>query len=449
MYSIVFLSYFYIISFGQNSPSAKELLKDLGCATCHNGIPVESDIVEIAPDLTQSGIRYHPEYIFNYLLYPIKIRQNIGLARMPNFYLSQREALALTLYSLELIPENIERPDFPFSKSYEKIKASFPEVDAQIGEKIFYALNCVACHKQSSVVLWEKKMGPDLSFEGARIKRDWLISYVQQPESIRPFGFYAGSGSRMPNFLLIDSEVDTLTAYLLRRKEKFSSDSLLFEPKELSAFSKAKALKLLKEKLSCLGCHQLGGEGGRIGPDLSSLSSRLQDEYSYRIIKDPKSLIPEAVMPRIETTAGTLDSVVNYLIKQDLLRNESSYLSLVDNHPYFHQGLEKSESLYMKFCVACHGLNGQGDGYNAKFLPVAPTKHADAAYMSTRPDDTLFDGIFAGGYILNKSHLMPPWGFVLEYDDIRLLVSYIRKLCQCVSPEWSRDDLQKFRNQSD
>ena len=59
--------------------------------------------------------------------------------------------------------------------------------------------------------------------------------------------------------------------------------------------------------------------------------------------------------------------------------------------------------------------------------------------MSRRPDDTLYDGIFAGGYILNRSQLMPAWGQSLSDKEIRELVAHIRTLCNCKQPEWATD----------
>jgi mono/diheme cytochrome c family protein len=182
----------------------------------------------------------------------------------------------------------------------------------------------------------------------------------------------------------------------------------------------------------------LGGRGGRVGPDLSSLNARLQTEFVHRIISDPQGLMSETVMPKVEMPPATLDLIVNYLMQQEEPRDSTSYPSLADHRPYFHQGLERRRGLYTRYCAACHGVTGEGDGYNAEFLPTTPTRHADAAYMATRPDDTLFDGIYAGGYILNKSHYMPPWGFSLERDDIRELVAYLRELCDCDGPPWSR-----------
>jgi mono/diheme cytochrome c family protein len=93
-------------------------------------------------------------------------------------------------------------------------------------------------------------------------------------------------------------------------------------------------------------------------------------------------------------------------------------------------------ALYQRACAACHGEQGKGDGFNAPNLPVRPTAFADSAYLSTRADDTMFDGVFAGGYILNRSHRMPAWGQTLSREQIRGLVAHLRTLCRCEGPAW-------------
>ena len=55
-----------------------------------------------------------------------------------------------------------------------------------------------------------------------------------------------------------------------------------------------------------------------------------------------------------------------------------------------------------------------------------------------RSDDALFDTIFAGGYVMNRSNLMPPFGLTLTRDQIWSLLRYIRTLCVCEGPTWSR-----------
>ena len=96
-------------------------------------------------------------------------------------------------------------------------------------------------------------------------------------------------------------------------------------------------------------------------------------------------------------------------------------------------------ALYRTWCAGCHGITGRGDGPNAKALPVPPARHADAATMSQRPDDTLYDTIDGGGAIMNRSARMPAFGGSLSPTQIRALVAHIRSLCRCVGPAWSRD----------
>lgn len=47
----------------QESPSAEQLLRDLACSGCHDGIPPDSSIRDKAPDLTYAGLRYRPHFV--------------------------------------------------------------------------------------------------------------------------------------------------------------------------------------------------------------------------------------------------------------------------------------------------------------------------------------------------------------------------------------------------
>jgi mono/diheme cytochrome c family protein len=59
--------------------------------------------------------------------------------------------------------------------------------------------------------------------------------------------------------------------------------------------------------------------------------------------------------------------------------------------------------------------------------------------MGKRPDDSLFDAIAGGGAIMGKSPRMPAFAGSLTPAEIRSLVAYIRTLCACSAPAWSRD----------
>lgn len=546
------------VCFAQLDPHAERLISQIGCTNCHSTLKIETVLKTKIPNLSYAGLRYTPSYLFDFLQNPQKIRRHIGPSRMPNFHLSEKEALALVLFLetqnrieaswpaypaelsnsrsnrdgskaegsfkmlvvedwtclschslngkggvfavdlstigyrlkadwvkkylaapslfdvprstmlavfyehspsrrrlIEILPDaaeqinrltdhlfSLNRPaKEQFENVYQKAKGMNPRLTAEIGEKIFRSQNCTACHSHRSIQPSDDAFAPDLSIEGFRVHEEWLSSFLEEPSPIRPFGFQPSSGNRMPDFELSEGKVQTLMVFLMNQKVGVDAQLTAYFPQELTAFSMQKAQIFLHDKLSCLGCHRLGDQGGRIGPDLSTIHDRLNPFYMFNQMKDPRLVSPNTIMPQIPMPTRTLELIFNFLFQQNEKREPSFYLSPIEN-PLFLSHLQNDrENSYLKHCSLCHGRVGGGDGYNAKYLdPVKPTAHSDATYMSRRPDDTLFDGVYAGGYILNKHHFMPPWGLVLSRDEIEVLVAHIRVLCECRGPEWSRDD---------
>jgi len=206
-------------------------------------------------------------------------------------------------------------------------------------------------------------------------------------------------------------------------------------PPPLSRFQQAKAESLLRNRLPCLGCHELGGEGGSVGPSLSELKRTRSREYVYSMIRDPQHTA-RTIMPRVPMPQETLELITSYLVQREPTAPRAR-----TSTPVGESELPAGAAgRYARSCAPCHGVAGRGDGYNARFLPVRPTAHADSAYMSRRPDDALFDAIYGGGYIMNRSNRMPPFGATLTREEIHGLVRYLRTLCRCEGPAWSRDD---------
>lgn len=518
-----------------------DYIDQLGCLNCHGGAITPNQVISKAPDLSRAGYRYQPQYIFNYLLHPTRVRNHIGLSRMPNFGFDEKEALAVTLYlsSKEDIL-NVKFPDFSESGSvklgkkefneqactschvanglgnnvisdlsnmgsklnpmwmrqfiaapaafqkgdnimpgllyyfnvdsssliqnvedaeekienlsayllsleapdhdeqweqYEKIKNSNPEITADVGRRIYQAQNCSGCHQSNADGQWKEVVAPDLLSVQSRINKDWLAKYIKQPHAIRPFGFHPGSGSRMPDFSLTETETENIIRFLYNEEGK--NQTRVEAP---SQFITHKMEMLLDEKLPCIGCHSIGGEGGKIAPDLASLSQRLNSDYLTSMVTNPSTAMPGTIMPKISMPQNLRNQLIAYLVHNKDSIVETKYLSLID-HPITLAGVELTpESIYLSKCAICHGEKGNADGFNASYLATLPTKHADGNYMAKKPDGTLFDGVYAGGYILNKSHLMPAWGNALSKNEIQGLVTYMRTLCNCSPPKWSTDD---------
>ncbi len=203
-----------------------------------------------------------------------------------------------------------------------------------------------------------------------------------------------------------------------------------------SPFAAAKAERLIRERLACLGCHQLDGDGGRIGPDLTDVGSRRSAAFIERMIRDPQGAVPGVVMPKTPLTEPVLLLLVDYLQSRG---GPPMSPDPVAGTAESRTVSRDAETLYAGFCAQCHGNNGDGEGFNAEALPVPPTDHTDSTYMSTRSDDSLYDTIHAGGYIMNMSHRMPGFGQTFTDPEIRSLVGYLRELCRCAGPAWSRD----------
>ncbi|HUI64087.1 MAG TPA: cytochrome c [Bacteroidota bacterium] len=82
--------------------------------------------------------------------------------------------------------------------------------------------------------------------------------------------------------------------------------------------------------------------------------------------------------------------------------------------------------LYEKYCLVCHGKEGRGDGFNAYNLDPHPRDFSDSTYMAALSDAQIVRTISGGGRSVNKSPLMPAYGWTIDKADLSYIASYIR-----------------------
>lgn len=64
----------------------------------------------------------------------------------------------------------------------------------------------------------------------------------------------------------------------------------------------------------CAGCHMIGGEGGKIGGDLSQVGTMRDPEWLKTFLKNPKALVPKAtIMPPFKGTDEELKALITFL----------------------------------------------------------------------------------------------------------------------------------------
>jgi len=105
-----------------------------------------------------------------------------------------------------------------------------------------------------------------------------------------------------------------------------------------------------------------------------------------------------------------------------------STLQTAGAQPVREQSYEEQQGafLFNRYCAVCHGNEGKGDGFNAFNLDPRPRDLSDSTYMRALSDDQIVQTISGGGRSVNKSPLMPAYGWTLNRQQIRNLSSYVK-----------------------
>jgi len=90
--------------------------------------------------------------------------------------------------------------------------------------------------------------------------------------------------------------------------------------------------------------------------------------------------------------------------------------------------VKRGEQVYARYCAACHGAGGKGDGAAGASLPVKPADLTDGRIMNPLPDHFLATIISEGGQAVGLSPLMPGWKPFLSSTQIHDVIAYIRTL---------------------
>jgi sulfur oxidation c-type cytochrome SoxX len=144
--------------------------------------------------------------------------------------------------------------------------------------------------------------------------------------------------------------------------------------------------KLVKT-LGCLGCHTIGSEGGKVGPDLSAEGSRNRSrEWLAEQIRNPKAHNPASVMPSFsQLDESQINALIDYLMglkadggkdvpasglpsgpavaAQEKEEPESEQTEPVGKMTTAQQSIgnpEHGEKLFERYCTSCHGPEGKG-----------------------------------------------------------------------------------------
>lgn len=148
--------------------------------TLHEGLDTVTAKQLSPPPLQSQGARVHPEWLFEFLKEPTDIRYGLKV-RMPTFGMSDAEATTLVKYFSALDDE-----PFPYETLAPPMST---RSELQVGKQIFDELKCDSCHPSVGETIAEgsdKAGRPDLSLANGRLKPDWLLDWLKDPQKLQP-----------------------------------------------------------------------------------------------------------------------------------------------------------------------------------------------------------------------------------------------------------------------
>jgi len=292
--------------------AGKRLVVQKGCLSCHaiQGLASQSDF---GPDLSTLGAKTTSQLEFGRTTIPrtlvAYIRAKIGdptavnpAARMPKYQLepARMEELTTALLSMTGGPATSA-----MSKLVVPAKHATYRPAGAFGE-VYERYKCYVCHSFNG---FGGTLAPDLSFEGSRARRSWLISFMKNPQTLRPT-----LTMRMPQFNVTDQDAAVIADYF-----EVGLDSPAVKPgpadrKDLTPTLAASGKQLYEVRYECQSCHTIGSAGGYVGPNLNNVGNWMKPEWIEAWLRDPQSMVPGTIEPRRSFTDQEVQALTAYLV---------------------------------------------------------------------------------------------------------------------------------------
>ena len=290
----------------------RRLFLEKGCATCHaiEGVSPQKDF---GPDLSAIGGKNASELEFGAAKVPhtvvsyiqAKLQDSASVnptARMPQYNWNQADLDAVTtaLLSMKGAPATSALQNLLVPRK----EASFHPTGS-FGE-VYERYKCDACHKFNG---YGSDLAPDLSYEGSRAQRQWMVDFLKHPQTLRPTLIL-----RMPQFNMSDKETATLADYMTMVLQHPAANPESVDAKQFTPALVALGRRLYQEKYQCQSCHTIGSTGGYVGPNLNNAGNWLTAAWIEVWLRNPQALVPDTIEPRRDLTQDEVKALTAYLM---------------------------------------------------------------------------------------------------------------------------------------
>ena len=302
-----------------SAETGRELVKKYGCFGCHDikGFEKESKIGAALTAFGSKSVEFldfgvvHDidktwlNWIVAKLKNPRQFREGL---KMPKFFFTDEEFEALVC-----LLGSFNEKSIPVEYFVKSTTVGY-EPQGEFGELV-RDLNCLVCHMINDN---GGSFAPELTYEGSRVTKEWLENFLKTPDILRPLL------NQMPKFNLTDKEVEIIADYikLVLVDDKVVAKSDMSKPFLLQDIKEGK--EIYREK-GCQVCHQIGLQGGAVGPNLSVVGDRLTPNYIYMHLKDPQKWGASKVAPDYGLEDEEITLLTRYL--SELRTKKLSFLS--------------------------------------------------------------------------------------------------------------------------
>ena len=277
-----------------------------GCPSCHHleGIsnpgrlgPSLAGVADHDPEQLTYGPDLVRHTIDNYIF--LKLEQPEALIQpslMPTFRFTPGEAARITLALVGL-----RKAELPASYVIKR-QPPLPYRPAGVFGELASRYRCLSCHSING-------SGGTLSTVpldriGSQLQHEYVATYLLNPGAVR-----VSVEARMPVFHMLKEEAETIAGYFdsVFRDDGLDRYDARFTPAEERRGGE------LYAQLGCAACHQIGMQGGYVGPDLSNSGRRLKPGWVAAWLVSPEKYKPGTLQPDYGLTATDVRALTAYL----------------------------------------------------------------------------------------------------------------------------------------
>jgi len=419
----------------------QRLFEQVGCTGCHL-VQGYENIPKIGPSLRLVSAKVDPSWMVRWIQNPHEFSPR---TRMPNFMLSEEQAVAIAsyLWSRSMAEGEKWSGGHPLPGEYQGRAASL----VSRGKELVTSIGCKGCHgfvegEFSTVLGTNKDVVPNLKDIAAKVGPQWTYHWLKNPRSYSP-------ETRMPNLRLTDEEALAITSYLMTLGRKGSEMARIGQ--RLTDSQTAKTGEGLVRKYGCFGCHDIPGmeNESRIGVELTTFGSKTLeelffgnrpeipntwDDWTYNKLKSPRIYATprvEQLMPQFDLADEDIRALRLLLASFKESKVPRQYTA--DNSETVAQIVDGRRLMYQYNCIGCHVIENRG-GFVRKYYDntsLAPP------ILNGEGEKVQSNWLF--GFLKNPVPLrpwlgirMPTFGF--SDEEANLLVSYFDGLSRVRIP---------------